>query len=149
MENLKELDKMVNGMNLKEVPLHHVCERCIDGKHQRTSFPKDEAMTTSKLLEIVHANVCRPMKTTFHDGTQYFVMFINDFLRITHVYMLKAKGEVFDKFKTYEVLMENEINMKIKILQSNNGEKFMSKKVDPFLGECGIQQQTSASHSPQ
>ncbi len=83
---------MVNGMNLKDMPLHYVSEGCIDGEHQRTSFPKDEAMTISKLLEIVHGNVCKPMKTTFHGGTQYFVMFIDDFLRITHVYMLKAKG---------------------------------------------------------
>ncbi len=63
--------------------------------------------------------------------------------------MLKAKGEMFDKFKKYKVLMENETNMKIKILQSNNGKKFMSKKFDAFLGECGIQQRTSASYSPQ
>jgi len=92
MASLKELDKMVNGMNLKEIPLHHVSEGCIDGEHQRTYFPKDEAMTTSKLLENFHASVCGPMKTTFHGGTQYFVTFIDDFLRITHVYMLKAKG---------------------------------------------------------
>ncbi len=31
---------MVNGMNLKEVPLHHVCEACIENKHQRTYFLK-------------------------------------------------------------------------------------------------------------
>ncbi len=42
-----------------------------------------------------------------------------------------------------------QIDMKIKILQSNNGKKFMSKKVDAFLGERGIQQQISASYSPQ
>jgi hypothetical protein len=94
---------------LKEVPLHHVCERCIDDEHQRTFFPKDETTTTSKLLEIVHANVCRPMKTTFHGGTQYFVMFIDDFSIITHVFLLKAKQEVFDKFKKYEMLMENKL----------------------------------------
>jgi hypothetical protein len=29
----KELDAMVDGMNLKEVPLHHICEGCIKGKH--------------------------------------------------------------------------------------------------------------------
>jgi hypothetical protein len=30
---LKELDAMVDGMNLKEVSLHHVCEACIESKH--------------------------------------------------------------------------------------------------------------------
>jgi hypothetical protein len=34
-------------------------------------------------------------------------------------------------------------------LQSNNGKKLVSKKFDAFLGECGIQQQTSAWYSPQ
>jgi hypothetical protein len=36
MASLKEL----NGMNFKEVPLHHICEACIKNKHQRTSFPQ-------------------------------------------------------------------------------------------------------------
>jgi hypothetical protein len=53
MASLKKLENMVNGMNLKEVPLHHVCEACIEGKHQRTSFPKGEASRASKLLELL------------------------------------------------------------------------------------------------
>jgi len=53
MASLKELDAMVDGMNLKEVPLHHICEGCVKGKHQRTSFPKDGATKASQLLEIV------------------------------------------------------------------------------------------------
>jgi hypothetical protein len=36
MASLKELDAMVDGMNLKEVPLHHICEGCVKGKHQIT-----------------------------------------------------------------------------------------------------------------
>jgi hypothetical protein len=99
MARLKELDAMVDGMNLKEVPLHHVCEACIESKHQKTSFPKDEATRASKLLELVHSDVCGPMKTTFRGGAQYFNTFIDDFSRKTHVYLLKAKGKVFDKFK--------------------------------------------------
>jgi hypothetical protein len=66
--SLKELDAMVDGMNLKEVPLHHICEGCIKGKHQRTSFPKDGAMRASQLLEIVHTDVCGPMRITLHRG---------------------------------------------------------------------------------
>ncbi len=45
-------------MNLKEVPLHYVCEACIEDKHQRTYFPKDEATRAFKLLELVHNDVC-------------------------------------------------------------------------------------------
>jgi transposase InsO family protein len=149
MASLKELDAMVDGMNLKEVPLHQICEGCVKGKHQRTSFPKDGATRASQLLEIVHTDVCGPMKTTLHGGARYFLTFIDDFSRKTHVYLLKAKGEAFEKFKQYKALAENEIGHKIKVLRSDNGGEFVSKKFDAFLAECGIQRQTSAPYSPQ
>jgi hypothetical protein len=149
MASLKELDAMVDGMNLKEVSLHHICEACVKGKHQRTSFPKDGATRASQLLEIVHTDVCRPMRTTLHSGARYFLIFIDDFSRKTHVYLLKAKGETFEKFKQYKALVENEIGHKIKMLRSDNEGEFVSKKFDAFLAECGIQRQTSAPYSPQ
>jgi len=66
--SLKKLKKMVNGMNLKEVPLHHVCVKLALKTNIKGHFPKDEATRASKLLELVHSNVCRPMKTTSRGG---------------------------------------------------------------------------------
>jgi hypothetical protein len=87
------------------------------------------------------------MKTTSRGGERYFVTFIDDFSRKTHVYLLKAKGEVFDKFKAYKAMVENEIGMKIKTLQFDNGGEFVFKKFDNFLHERGIQRQTSAPYT--
>jgi hypothetical protein len=38
MASLTKLEKMVDGMNLKEVPLHHVCETCIEEKTTKDIF---------------------------------------------------------------------------------------------------------------
>ncbi len=38
---------------------------------------------------------------------------------------------------------------KSKVLRSDNGGEFVSKKFDAFLAECGIQRQTSVPYSPQ
>jgi transposase InsO family protein len=62
---------------------------------------------------------------------------------------LRAKGEVFDKFKEYKALVENQTGMKIKTFRSDNEGEFVSKKFDNFLHECGIQQQTSAPYTSQ
>jgi hypothetical protein len=56
----------------------------------------------------------------------------------THVYLSKVKREVFDKFKAYKTLVENETSMKIKTLRFDNERGFVSKKFDDFLGKCGI-----------
>ncbi len=117
MARLKELNAMVDGMNLKQMSLHHICETCIKGKHQKTSFPNDKTTRASQLLEIVHTNVCGPMRTTSHGEALYFLIFIDDFSRKTHVYLLKTKGESFEKFKQYKVLVENGIGHKIKVLR--------------------------------
>jgi hypothetical protein len=101
-----------------------------------------------KLLEVVHNDVWGPIKTTSRGGAWYFVTFINDFLRKIHVYILKMKWKVFDKFKAYKALVENEINMKIKTFRSNNGGKFVSKKFDNFLRECGMQRHTNVPYTP-
>jgi len=89
------------------------------------------------------------MKTTSPAGAQYFVTFIDDFSRKIHVYLLKVKGEVFDKFKAYKALVENQTGMKIKTLRSDNGGEFVSKKFDDFLHGCRIKRQTSAPYTPQ
>jgi len=116
MASLKELDAMVDGMNLKEVSLHRICEGYVKKIYQKTSFPKDGATRVSQLLEIIHTDVYRPMRTTSHGGVRYFFTFIDDFSRKIHVYFLKAKGEAFEKFKQYKALVENEIGHKIKML---------------------------------
>jgi isopentenyl phosphate kinase len=135
--NFKKLVKMVNGMKVKEVPLHHVCQTYVEGKHQRTYFPKNKMTMASKLSKVVHSDVCRDEDNILWWST-ILCHLIEEFLKKTHVYLWKLKGEVFEKFKAYKVLVKNETNMKIKTLQFDNGRKFVSKKLDNFLRECGI-----------
>jgi hypothetical protein len=56
---------------------------------------------------------------------------------------------VFEKFKQYKSLVEKKFGHKIKVQRFNSKGKFMSKKFDAFLVECGIYRQTNAPYSPQ
>jgi hypothetical protein len=40
--------------------------------------------------------------------SMYYVSFIDDFLRNTWIYFLGKKSELFDKFKEFKDLMENQ-----------------------------------------
>jgi transposase InsO family protein len=89
------------------------------------------------------------MKTTLHGGAQYFLTFIDNFSRKIHVYFLKSKGKVLEKFKQYKAWVENEVGHKIKVLRFDNRGEYVSKRFDAFFTKCGIQQQTSAPYSSQ
>jgi hypothetical protein len=51
----------------------------------------------------------------------YCVSFIDYFSRNTWIYFLRNKSEVFDKFKEFKALVENQIEKKIKVFRTENG----------------------------
>jgi len=71
----------VGGMQVKKGSCDLKCEACIQGKQARQPFPSDGGTRAAKVLEIVHSDVCGPMKTTSMGGARYFLTFIDDFSR--------------------------------------------------------------------
>ena len=68
---------------------------------------------------------------------------------MTFIYLLKTKGEAFDKFKNFQALVENQQNKKIKRIRSDNRGEFTSKKFKQHLQDCGIQHKTTVPYTPQ
>jgi hypothetical protein len=100
-----------------------MCKGCAQGKNVKLSFPNSDSRD-ERVLDIVHSNVCGPMSTTSLSGYVYYVSFIDDYSGKIWIYLLKAKNEVFGKFKEFEALVENMTERKIKTLQLDNGGEF-------------------------
>lgn len=152
VKSVKALRGMVSGMDLAQshvAPSSFTCEGCIEGKQQRSPFPVDGATRASKVLEIVHSDVCGPMKTTSMGGCKYFVTFIDDFSRKIWLYPIKAKSECFEKFKEFKALVEKQSEHKIKVFRSDNGGEFMSNQFGELLKKEGIARQTTTPYTPQ
>ena len=149
VKSVKNLQSMVGGMRVMEGSCDLTCEACIESKQARQPFPSDGGTRAAKVLELVHSDVCGPMKTTSIGGARYFLTFIDDFSRKIWVYVLKRKSDVFEMFKTWKALVENESGHKVKVLRSDNGGEYMSKAFEAFMSAHGIQHQTSAPYTPQ
>jgi hypothetical protein len=50
----------------------------------------------------------------------YCVSFIDYFSRNTWIYFPRKKSEVFDKFKEFKAMVENQIDKKIKVFKTEN-----------------------------
>lgn len=54
---------MVNGLNNMDVNIDEkFCESCILGKQSKTSFPRNKQPRSSRVLELIHSDVCGPMR---------------------------------------------------------------------------------------
>jgi len=64
-------NRLVVGADLSNVHVG-VCEPCIKGKMTRNFFSKHVDIKSSRPLELVHTDVCGPMKTKSIGGSAYF-----------------------------------------------------------------------------
>jgi hypothetical protein len=60
-------------------------------------------------------------------GGNYFIIFIDDFTRFDHVYLISHKSEALDCFIRYTDLVENKLSIKIKALRTNRGCEYLSE----------------------
>ena len=82
--------KMVRGLP----PISHhdqVCEGCLLEKLFKKSFPKESSSRAQKPLEIIHTDVCSPIKPRSLGKSNYFLLFIDDFSIKTWVF---SEGEI-------------------------------------------------------
>jgi hypothetical protein len=82
-----------------------------------TSELQNKGICNFQPLELVHIDLCGPTRTKILQGERYFMLFIDDYTRMTWVTFLKNKSKAFDKFKAFKALVENETEMKIRCLR--------------------------------
>ncbi|KAJ0785458.1 putative RNA-directed DNA polymerase [Helianthus annuus] len=127
----------------------NVCEGCISGKQARKTFSKKVTWQASRPLELVHSDICGPMRTESIGGCKYFITFIDDFSRKTWVFFLKYKSEALNFFKTFKALNERQSGYLIKTLRTDRGGEYCSKFFQEYLKTCGIRHQLTNSYTPQ
>ena len=79
----------------------------------------------------------------------YYVSVIDDFSRNRWIYFLRNKYEVFDKFKEFKALVENQVENKITVLRTDNGGEFCGNEFEEFCKKCGIERKNNTPYTPQ
>ncbi|KRX56900.1 Retrovirus-related Pol polyprotein from transposon TNT 1-94 [Trichinella sp. T9] len=126
-----------------------VCEICIKGKQTQSPFPKNQAKRRCRPLELIHTDICGPMRQNSIGGSKYFVTFIDDYSRWCEIYFLKNRNEVLDAFMDFKSHAENQTGNKIKTLRSDNATEYCSENFQKFLRVNGIRHETSVQYTPQ
>lgn len=141
-------NKQVLDINLKGNESLPFCEVC--AKSNMTSLPfTRRSSRANKRLEIVHADLCGPMRTESKGRARFLVTFIDDFSRWCEVYFIKNKSDVLSVFKQYKAYAEKQTSEKIKHLQTDNGREFCNAEFDEFLKSHGIRRRLTVPYTPQ
>ena len=146
LENLKKVQGLVGGMEGVKLS-EFTCDACVEGKQTKnssTTLPK----SSTRILEVVHSDVCGPIKPTSLGGNRYFVSFIDDFSRKSWVFLMKEKREVFSKFQQFKTMAETQSGEKLSTLRSDNGGEYTGKDFSEFCKDQGVIHVYSSPYSP-
>jgi transposase InsO family protein len=58
------------------------------------------------------------------DGFDSFMTFTDDYSHYGYIYIIKERNETLDKFKIFKAKVENQHNLKIKIVRSDRGGEY-------------------------
>jgi hypothetical protein len=87
-------------------------------------------MRAEGILQLVHSDVFGPMLVPSLGKSMYYVSCTDGFSRKTWIYFLRKKSKVFDRFKEFKALVENQTEKRIKVLKTDNGGEFCRNEIE-------------------
>jgi hypothetical protein len=132
MKNLHKLIKGEHVLGLTDVCFEkdRPCVACQAGKQVGTTHQSKNVMSTSKPLELLHMDLFEPVAYLSIRGSKYGLLIVDDFFHFTWVFFLQDKLETQDTLKCFLRIAQNEFELKVKKIRSDNGSKFKNLQVE-------------------
>jgi transposase InsO family protein len=122
------------------------CDACEYAKHTRTSYVSKGLKSTTPFM-LIHSDVwtCPVISIS---GMKYFVTFVDCHTRMTWIYLLRHKDEVFKCFQDFYAFVKNQFGVQVRMIRTDNGTEYVNKLFSGFLSAQGMQHKTSCPDTP-
>ncbi|KAJ9542902.1 LOW QUALITY PROTEIN: hypothetical protein OSB04_029408 [Centaurea solstitialis] len=124
------------------------CESCQFVKHQRVHLSPRVNKRVVSPFQLVHSNVWGPCPVTSKTGFRYFVTFVDDYSRVTWLYLMKNQSEVFNHLCSFHSKIKTQFQTSIKTLRSDNAKEYLSQSVQSYMLQQGIIHESSCVDTP-
>ena len=89
--NFKNINKLVKGGLIKGIPdlkfeKEHLCTACEKGKMKKVSHKAKTEHATTQPLQLIHMDLCGPMRVQSINGRKYVLVMVDDYSRNTWVH---------------------------------------------------------------
>lgn len=109
------------------------CHICHLAKQKKLSFPFPNNICNSN-FELLHIDVWGPFSVETVDGYKYFLTIVDDHSRATWVYLMRSKDEVLTVFPAFVAQVENQYNVRVKAVRSDNAPELKFSKLSQDKG---------------
>ncbi|KAJ9556755.1 hypothetical protein OSB04_011369 [Centaurea solstitialis] len=153
-QNFSDISKLANGGLVKGLPkltfdTDSLCPACQMGKMKRSSHKSKTESSCQSPLEMLHMDLCGPMRIQSISGKKYILVMVDEYSRYTWLEFLRMKSEapelIIKFIKRIQVLLQ----LPVRKIRSDNGTEFKNATLDAYLTSVGISHNFSGAYTPQ
>ncbi|GJV38414.1 retrovirus-related pol polyprotein from transposon TNT 1-94 [Tanacetum coccineum] len=147
--NLLSKNDIVIGLPKLKYVKDQLCSSCEVSKAKRSSFKSKTVPSSKGRLNLLHMDLCGPMRVASINGKKYILVIVDDYSRYTWTLFLRSKDETPDRFKRLSHNDQTEFSQAVISVRTDRGTEFLNKTLNAFFKEEGIEHQTSTPRTPE
>jgi len=124
------------------------CTVCPCAKQTRNMFPVS-SIKSSQIFYLLHLDVWGPYKQATFDGNRFFLTVVDDFSRMSWLFLLKSKADVCVALDYFLKFVKTQFDKVVRKVRSDNGTEFMNVVCATLFKERRIIHQRSCPYTPQ
>nr|GEW14371.1 retrovirus-related Pol polyprotein from transposon TNT 1-94 [Tanacetum cinerariifolium] len=117
------------------------------GKHHKDAFKTKQTSSIKKCLHLLHMVLFGHVTTRSINHEKYTLVIVNEYSRYTWVYFLNKKTQAPETIMSFIKRVENQNDIKVKQLKTDNGTEFRNSTLVNFCDEKGISQNFSSPYT--
>nr|GEU65492.1 uncharacterized mitochondrial protein AtMg00810-like [Tanacetum cinerariifolium] len=129
--------------------IDHLCSSCELGKAKRKSFQTKTTPSSKRRLQLLHMDLCGPMRVESINGNKYVVVIVDDYSRYTWTHFLRSKDETPKVLIDFLRLVQSGLYTQVRIVRTDKGTEFLNKTLHAYFVAEGINHQTSVARTPE
>ncbi|GJV13999.1 retrovirus-related pol polyprotein from transposon TNT 1-94 [Tanacetum coccineum] len=147
--NLLSKKDVVIGLPKLKYVKDQLCSSCEVSKAKRSSFKTKVVPSSKGRLNLLHMDLCGPMRVASINGKKYILVIVDDYSRYTWTLFLSSKDETPEVLKDFLTMIQLNLQAPLIFGRTDRGTKFLNKTLHAFFKEEGIEHQTSTPRSPE
>ncbi|GJU69755.1 retrovirus-related pol polyprotein from transposon TNT 1-94 [Tanacetum coccineum] len=126
---------VVTGLPKLTYVKDQLCSSCEMSKAKRSSF-KSKAVPSSKgRLNLLHMDLCGPMRVASINGKKYILVIVDDYSRYTWTLFLRSKDETPEVLKDFLTMIQRNLQAQVITVRTDRGTEFLNKTLHAYFKE--------------
>nr|GEZ32796.1 retrovirus-related Pol polyprotein from transposon TNT 1-94 [Tanacetum cinerariifolium] len=141
--NLLSKNDIVVGLPKLKFVKDHLCSSYELGKAKRKSFHTKTTPSTKRRLQLLHMDLCGPMRVASINGRSYVLVIVDDYSRYTWTHFLRSKDETPEVLIEFLKLVQKGLQAQVRIVRTDKGTEFLNQILHAYFAVEEILHQNS------